>query len=142
MIANCLHAEITTKLYNNFFWLYAPDTHTTRRLKRSSMQITAEYQYKLINCLQGRFSKSLRYPEKQLNWKLMTFLFLNLLVVCECSASAWTYYKWNCWNTWKNLCFLFLPLVLNDSCGQHLSSKNVYTLKIIKVNLLFCFAML
>lgn len=42
----------------------------------------------------------------------------------------------------KSVCFLFLPLVLNDSCGQHFTSKNVYTLKIIKVNLLFCFAML
>lgn len=29
------------------------------------------------------------------------------------------------------ICFLFLPLVLNDSCGQYLSSKNVYTFKVV-----------
>lgn len=110
MIGNSSHAKITTKLYHTFFWLYAPDTKTTSRFKRSSVQTTAERGHKPINYLQRRFSKSLKYPEKQLNCEIMACLFPSLLVVFECSASTWTYYKWSCCNTWKNLCVFYFSI--------------------------------
>lgn len=88
LITNCLCAEVTTELDNHFFCTQL--RHTYKNFKKSSLQSTVECQYKVINYLQGRFSKSLRYPGEAIELKLNSTClpkslgcFLNVLLLQE-----------------------------------------------------------
>jgi len=93
----------------------------------------------MINYLQGTFSKSLKYPGEAIELKVkgtcilkslgcfwMFSFYMNVLHTMQLEYSE------------KSVCFTVLPLILSDSCGKHLPSKNTYTSKFIKVSLLFC----